>query len=182
MRIFINVFRGKTYAIDVELSYTVEMIKNKIQDLAKIPIAQQRLFYEDMELKTNYYALNDYHFLESNFTILLKSERSIIFIKLFNGKTFPIEVKLSDTLKKLKMKIQNLENIPYSQQRLFFEGFRLEDIQLKDDNLSLIDYKIHEESTLLLSLKLKEPIIFVRTLTGKLLFLEIEPSMIIYTI
>ena len=29
MQIFINIDRGKTYAIDVESSYTVEMIKKK---------------------------------------------------------------------------------------------------------------------------------------------------------
>ena len=192
MRIFINIFRGKTYAIDVESSYTVEMIKNKIQDLAKIPIAQQRLFNEDMELKKNYYALDDYNFLESNFTILLKSEdkdykdflninkniklfKPIIFkIELFKGKTFFIEAKLSDTIKNIKMKIQNLENIPYSQQRLFFNG-----IQLKDDNLSLNDYNVNQEYEFLLSVKLKEPIIFVKTLTGKTIFLEIDPCMTI---
>ena len=39
------------------------------------------------------------------------------------------------------MKIQNLEKIPYSQQRFFF-GYVL----LKDDNLTLNDYKIENES------------------------------------
>ena len=121
MKILINIDRGKTYTIDVESSYTVEMIKKKIQYLEKIPIEQQRLFYEDIELTTNYYALNDYDSLGTNFYILLKSKKSIIFpIKIFKGKIFAIEVKLSDTIKKIKMKIQNLENIPYSQQSLFF--------------------------------------------------------------
>jgi ubiquitin C len=124
MQIFIHIDRGKTYAIDVESSYTIEMIKKKIQDLAKIPIEQQRLFYEDMEL-CNYYALNDYKVLGTNFDILLKSEKPSLPIKIFKGKIFTIEIKLSDTIKDIKMKIQNLENIPYSQQRLFFEYIEL---------------------------------------------------------
>ena len=174
MQIFIHINRGKTYAIDVESSYTIEMIKKKIQDLAKIPIEQQRLFYEDIELTPNYYALNDYEILGTNFYILLKSKKSIILpIKIFKGKIFAIEIKLSDTIKEIKMKIQNLENIPFSQQRLFFECN-----ELKNDNLSLIDYKISQESLLHLSQKLA-PIVYVQTLTGKRIIFEFEPFMTI---
>ena len=175
MRIFINIVSGKTYVIDVESSYTIEMIKKKMQDLTKIPIAQQRLFYKNGELTPNYYSLDDYSLFETNLNIVLKSKESkepIIFIEIFKGKTFAIEFKLSDTIKNLKMKLQNLENIPYSQQRLFFGA-----IELEDDNLSLIDYEIHQEIILILLVKLKEPIIYVKTLTSKTLILEIELSM-----
>ena len=70
------------------------------------------------------------------------------------------------------MKIQNLENIPYSQQRLFFE-----DIELKNDNLSLIDYKVSQGAMFYLSDKLESPIFYVQTLTGKLFIFEFKPSM-----
>jgi len=168
MQIFIHIDRGKTYTIDVESSYTVEMIKKKIQDLTKIPIEQQRLFYEDIELKPNYYALNDYNYYDSlgtNFSILLKSEKPILYIKIFEGKIFTIEIKLSDTIKDIKMKIQNLENIPYSQQILYFHGD-----ELYNDDLSLIDYKIDQNSILYLY-KLIDRIIFIKTLTGKTIIL-----------
>ena len=70
------------------------------------------------------------------------------------------------------MKIENLEKIPIEQQILFFH-----DVKLKDDNLTLIDYKINHESMVYLSTKLNDPIIFVYTLTGKVILLEVELSM-----
>ena len=71
------------------------------------------------------------------------------------------------------MKIQNLEKIPYSQQRLFF-NCRL----LKDDNLTLNDYKIENESIIDLVSQLNPQFIFIRrTLSKKLLILGVELSM-----
>ena len=43
----------------------------------------------------------------------------MVFIQLNNETIFIVEVELTDTIKQIKMKIQNLEKIPYSQQRLF---------------------------------------------------------------
>jgi ubiquitin C len=106
--------------------------------------------------------------------MFLKPKEEIIFIKFFKGKTFIIEIKLSDTIKNLKMKIQNLEKIPISQQRLFFQN-----VKLKDDNLTLNDYKINHESMLYLLAILNETLIYVQTLTGKKIILEIELSMTI---
>ena len=97
----------------------------------------------------------------------------MVFIQLNNEKVFIVEVELTDTIKQLKMKIQNLEKIPYSQQRLFFNW-----CLLKDDNHTLNDYKIENESIIDLVSQLNPQFIFIRrTLSKKLLILGVELSM-----
>ena len=151
MKIFvININNEKKITLNVEPSDTIEDAKMKIEEKEGIPPEQQILIFSKMQLENNK-TLDDYKIKNQSTLHLGIRHKKImqIFIKFLNGKTLTLDVEPSDTIEKIKKKIQEKEGIPPDQQRLLYMGRQLEDIY------TISNYKILESSTVFLLTKFR---------------------------
>jgi len=150
MQIFVKNLHGRTLTLEVEPHDSVEEIKTKIEEKDGMPPYRQRLIWCGKQLEDER-CLADYGIQkESTLHLCLRWNFGIkIFIKTFanRGKTFTLTVDPTDTIESVKVKIQEKEGAPASQQRLVWGAKQLE------GGKTVYDYNIKNNSTLYLVLR-----------------------------
>lgn len=137
------------------------------------PIDQQLLTFHDQELEDGR-TLSDYDIQrESTLHLALTDSGGVmqIHVKMMTGQAMTLDVVREDTIENVKKKILDARGVPVDQQYLIYHWKKL------TNDLSLKDYHIDRESTLYLIVGLPSSIqIFVETLTGNMIALEVEPD------
>jgi len=166
-QVFVKTRTGKTViTLDVVPQSTIQDVKRRIKNEVGIPTEQQQLFYDDEELIFYDESLRKYNVKRGSTLILIPIFR--IHFKMSTGKTITLKAVSQDTIGRLKKRIFQEEGIAVECLDIFFAGK-----ELKDEN-TLEDYNIVDESTLQCYIQ-----IFVKTLTGKIIILEVEPAIFI---
>jgi ubiquitin len=121
-----------------------------IEKTEKIPVNHQRLTFRGTPLEDGR-TLSSYDIQkESMLHLILRSRGNMeIFAKTLTGKTITLDVKSSDSIEHVKMKIQDKEGIPPDMQRLVFSG------EEREDSRTLAECNIKNGSVVHLVLNLR---------------------------
>jgi len=168
-RINVKIQKDKTITLDVKPSDTLDSVKAKIQEKEGIPLDRYRLFLDGRKLEDDH-TLQDYDIDErKSLELIPLFLGGQIVVRTFSEKTIEVDVKPNDTIHTVKTKIQEKEGYSLDQQSLFL----IRTCQKMEDSDLLRDYYIDDNS---LYLPIGGGMIFVKTLTGKDITLEVEAT------
>lgn len=172
MQIHVKTLNGKTITLNVEPNETINKIKAKIKDSTGVSPIQQKLSFNNTLLE-GWKSLADYNIQnQCSITAIFALKNGInVIVKLSTGKTITITIDPDDTIKAVKERIRESEGFLPAQQELKFGKLVL------DDELTVNDYSIQNESTIILTPILKEGMqVFIKTSSGKIITLATNPN------
>ena len=165
MQIFVRSPSGRMISLGVYPDETLHSIKQKIME-------KHNLVFDGVRMEDNHTTLADYN-IQHQSTLDLLEKMQIHVKEPLQGLTFTVDVDSSDTIDKIKNKIENNDGIPKGRQCLIFANEQLE------GKRTLAEYNICKESTLLLVLypcPIGSMKIFVKMLTGNTVTFKAKSS------
>ena len=138
-----------SFPFEVDFSETILSIKKKYSEKdLHLPIENQSLVYNNIRLEDNK-SLKEYNI--KNDEIIDIVYKFQIIVETLIKKVFILNIDFYYTIKDIKDLIYKNEGIPQSEQRLFYLGRG----SLLENELTVLDYGIRENSKLLLFLRLR---------------------------
>jgi ubiquitin C len=161
--------------LHVDSSDSIASIKTKIHELHAIEPRDQTFFFQGRKLNSHLTLWDEHVDDGATLQLLIYRMRSSmsVCVKTLTGSTFNLEVSSSDTVEEVKSKIQDSHGLPSDRQRLIFAGKQMADDQ------TLHDYRVDVESIIHLVLRSiygGGTQVYVKTLTGKTITLDVESS------
>ena len=138
MQIFVRSPSGRMISLGVYPDETLHSIKQKIME-------KHNFVFNGVQMEDNHTTLADYS-IQHQSTLDLLEKMQIHIKETLQGLTFTVDVDSSDTIDKIKSKIENNHGFPKGRQCLIFANEQLE------GKRTLAQYNICKESTLLLVL------------------------------
>lgn len=162
----------QTFPLAVETNDFIENMKRKVYEMEGIPSDQQRFFFAGKELEDRH-TLSHYNIQERSILHLAQSGPPCMQIFIDIEKQITLKFHQSDSIKKVKEKIQEKEGIRPDQQRLVYAGKQLE------DKFTLMDYNIQNTSSLHLTHLMQ---IYVHRFKGRITPLLVAPTDLIRSV
>ena len=165
MQIFVRSPSGRMISLRVYPDETLHDVKKKIME-------KHNLVFDGVRMEDNHTTLADYNILHQS-TLDLVEKMQIHVKEQLQGLTFTVDCDSSDTIDKIKNKIENNDGIPKGRQCLIFANEQLE------GKRTLAEYNICKESNLLLVLypcRRGSILIFVKMLTGNTVTFKAKSS------
>ena len=175
--IFVYTPNSKSILIETSPFEIIEAFKGKITNITNIPIYQQKLFFNNIEL-LNHKTLFDYdilNFYDNNQSIFFMLKQMIyIEIRTFQGNILMnLEMEKFDTIFYIKNLIQQKENINIYNQQLIYNNNILE------DNKTLEDYKIEYDNKPIIFLNIIFHIFVKNTYNNNLIPIECDSNFLV---
>ena len=140
---------GQKYAIKINLNATISEVKAVLSKRAGFERGEQRLIFDGRKLQ-NDQILHQCNVQDGStlHLVMVHFRDQVVYIKMLNGKSFPLKCKANNTIGTIKAMIHDEEYIPADQQRLVFVGQGLD-----DDRKTLSDYNIEHGDVIHLAFK-----------------------------
>ncbi|EKX35567.1 hypothetical protein GUITHDRAFT_47044, partial [Guillardia theta CCMP2712] len=130
MKLYVQTITGKTFAVDLDGSDTIETLREKVAEQSNIATAQQKLMYQGIVLADGR-TLKDYYIQPSS-TILTGDDNMIgamqggdtltFYVKTSKGDKIKFKLPSSTTVYDLKEKLAKSIDIPSIEQSLSYNG------------------------------------------------------------